>query len=238
VVRSARRTTVSDGPFVMSMSFGHDGTTLLPPFFPVQRNADGVLGMVLRATWHDAFFGFLPWAVEHVPASTRASPFEEFFATLGRVECNDIVCLLVSAAQVEPDRVDPAPGLRALGEVFERWGRLPLRDFEEIVRVQALRARALDLGVLEDALARHGRAPAFWARDVARAIEALRATLSSPTIGYPSDLAATFGEEAARPLFARLIRRYGELLQVWPDLFAAAIELRQRGVRPGAAVSP
>ncbi len=144
----------------------------------------------------------------------------------------------MGASRAEPDRAGPIAGMRALGQVFERWGKLPLPDFEEIVRLQALRARSLDLVVLEDALARHRRAPAFWARDATRAAETLRAALARPSIGYPADLVAAFGEEAARPLFARLVRRYGELLQAWPELFAAAIELRQQGVRPGVAVRP
>jgi hypothetical protein len=238
VVRVVPRATISDGPFVMSMSFGTDGTLPLPPFFPVQRNADGLFGVVLRATWYDGFFGFIPWVIEHVPAAPRVSSFPDFFASLGKAGCNDLACLLVGASRIEPDRAGPIAGMRSLGAVFERWGRLPLPDFEEIVRMQVLRARSLDLVALEEALARHGRAPAFWARDAERAAEALRKALAQPSLGYPADLVAAFGEAAARPLFARLIRRYGELLQVWPDLFAAAVELRQRGVRPGVAVSP
>jgi len=238
VVRAVRRTTLGEGPFLMSMSLGYDARAVLPPFFPVQRNADGLLGVLLRATWSDAFFGFVPWAVEHAPAATRATSFPELLESLGAAGCCDLVCLLVGAARVEPDRADPAATLRALGAVFEGWGKLPLPDFEEIVRVQALRARSLDLVVLEDLLSRHERAPTFWARDATLAAETLRAKLSRPSLGYPADLVAAFGEEVARPLFARLIRRYGELLQAWPDLFAAALELRREGVRPGVAVSP
>ncbi len=121
--------------------------------------------------------------------------------------------------------------------MLERWGTQPLADFEEIVRVQALRARSLDLAVLDAALARHGRAPAFWARDVERAAEALRAALPEPRLAYPADLVDDFGEEAGRALFRRLCRGFGQILRAWPDLFEAARDLRRRGVRPGVAVS-
>jgi hypothetical protein len=233
VVRAAPRATASDGSFCMGMSLGLDARTLLPPFFPVQRNCDGVFGVTLRACFRDAFFGYLPWVIEHAPPEPRVASFEAFFASLGQVATGDLVCLLVAASRVEADRTDPARSLRALGEALERWGSLPLPDFEEIVRVQVLRARSMDLTMLDDALGRHGRAPAYWARDVERAADTLRATLSRRSIGYPDDLVEAFGEERAREAFQRLVKRHGELLRAWPDLFEAAIELGRQDVRPG-----
>jgi hypothetical protein len=233
VVRAVRRATVSDGGFFMSMNIGLDTRSLLPPFFPAQRNSDGVFGSVLRAAWHDAFFGFAPWVMEHAPAARRASPFPAFFEGLGRTDADDLVCILINGSRVDADRDDPARGLRALGEVLERWGSLPLADFEELVRVQVLRARSLDLVMLDEAVQRHQGAPAYWARDVERTVAGVRAALPAAWLPYPTDLVTAYGEAAARPLFARLVRRYGELLQVWPDLFEAAIDLGRRGVRPG-----
>jgi hypothetical protein len=238
VVRVAPRATLGDGAFVMSMSLGLDLRALVPPFFPVQRNADGLFGVVLRAAWHDAFFGFVPWVLAHAPAAPRVSTFPAFFASLGHTPAVDLLCLLVSASNVEARGVDPAKSLGALGEVLERWASQPLADFEEIVRVQVLRARSLDLAMLESALQRYGRAPAHWARDVERAAEALRAALAEPWLAYPADLTAELGEEEGRARFQRLVRGFGELLRAWPALFAAAVDLRRRGVRPGVTVSP
>jgi hypothetical protein len=193
---------------------------------------------VLRTCFRDAFFGYVPWVIEHAPAAARRSSFEAFFESLGRTPTTDLLCLLVGASRVEADRADPARSVRALGEVLERWGSLPPADFEEIVRLQVLRARAVDLALLEDALDRSGREPAFWARDVERAAERLRAALTRPSLAHPCDLVAERGEEAGRALFQRLVRRYGELLRAWPDLWEAAVELGRKGVRPGVPVGP
>jgi hypothetical protein len=236
VVRAAPRASLSDGGFLMSMSIGLDLRSLVPPFFPVQRNADGLFAVLLRAAFPGAVIGHLPWVVAHLPAAPRVSPFPEFFASLGRAPSVDLICLLVGACRASADAADPGRALRAVGETLERWARQPAAGFEEIVRVQAVCARSLDLAMLEEALSRHGRRPAFWASDVERAAAALRAAIPRSDLGHPVDLVDRFGDQAGRAMFQRLCRGFGQLLQVWPDLFAAAIDLKRRGVRPGIAL--
>jgi hypothetical protein len=233
VIRAAPRATLSDGLFCMSMSLGLDLRAALPPFLPVQRNSDGVFGVTLRACYRDAFFGFSPWVIEHSPAQQRASSFEDFWRSLGQCASEDTLCALILASRIEADKLDPRKSLRALGATLERWGSLPLADFEEIGRVQMMRARSLDLQLLEAALETHGNAPAFWVRDVQRTATLVRESLTRPSLAHPADLVGTFGEQEARLVMARVVRRFGELLQCWPELVEAAVALRREGVRPG-----
>jgi hypothetical protein len=242
VLRVSPRLAVGDGAACMGMSLGLDARELLPPFPPAQRNADGVFGAVVRRSFLDALFGSIPWAVEHVPPEARATSPESFQQGLALLGANDVIRLLIIAARVEPDRdpsLDP-PGrsLRALGDVLSRWGSLPLPDFEDLVRTHVIRARSLDLSLLDDALRRHGRAPAFWARDADEAREAIRRAVERPGVAWPADLCATLGEEAGRACFPSLVRRYGELLRAWPDLWEAARALRAEGVRLAASGEP
>jgi hypothetical protein len=238
VIRVSPRAVVGDGAALMAMAIGLDARAVLPPFAPVQRNADGLLGAVLRRCYHDALIGYVPWAVEHAPPEARETSPEAFWASFGALGANDVIRLLVFAARVEPDREDPGRSLRALGEVLSRWGSLPLADFEEIARVQALRGRSLDLALFDDALRRHRRSPAFWARDVDRALALFRESVTRPSLAYAADLTAALGEDGGRAASKDLVRRYGELLRAWPDLWEAARELRAEGVRPAAPCSP
>ena len=238
VVRVAPRASVTGGTFMMSMSIGLNLSRLVPPFFPVQRNADGLFAVLLRAAFPRAAMGYVPWVIEHVPALPRASPFPAFFAGLGRTAGVDLLCILLSSLGPEPDPEESRGNLRRLGDALGGWAALPPADFDEIVRIQVLRARSLDLELLNLALSRHGGAPAFWARDVERAAAAVRAALTEPWSSAPADLVDDFGEEAGRALFRRLCRNFGALLRAWPNLFAAAVDLRRRGVRPGVSVSP
>jgi hypothetical protein len=251
LLRVAPRPAVGDGTACMGMALGLDARELLPPFPPAQRNADGVFGAVVRRSFLDALFGWVPWAVEHTPPEARSASLESFREGLALLGANDILRLLVAAARVEPDRDSPVhdggsagsadcagsapkpPGrsLRALGDVLSRWGSLPLPDFEDLVRTHVIRARSLDLSLVDDALRRHRRAPAFWARDADHAVEAIRKAVERPGVGWPADLCSTLGDDAGRACFASLVRRYGELLNAWPDLWEAARAQRAEGVR-------
>jgi hypothetical protein len=236
VVRAVPRTAIGDGAACMAMGLGLDARGVLPPFPPVGRNAEAVFATVLRRCRHDALLGFLPWTVDHHPPQARAELPEALFASFAAFGANDLLRLLVVASSVEPDRADPARSHRALGDVLVRWSSLALADFEEVVRVQALRSRSLEAVLLEDALRRHGRAPPFWARDVDRALSVVREALPRAALGYPVDLVAALGEPTARAHFRELVRRYGELLRVWPDLWTAALELRSEGLRAATRV--
>ena len=235
LIRASPRPAVGDGAACMSMALGLDARAVLPPFPPSQRSSDAVFGAVLRRCHHDALSGFVPWAVEHVPPGSRETSPEAFRESLGVIGANDVLRLLVAAARVEPDRDDPGRSLRALGEVLVRWGSLPLADFEDLARVQVLRARSLDLLLLDDALRRHRRAPAFWARDAELVRDALRRVVERPGVAWPADLTAALGEEAGRARLQALVRRYGELLGAWPALWEAARALRAEGVRLAGA---
>ena len=71
VVRAVRRPTVADSPFCMTPCFGFDNRFILPPFFPVQRNSDGIFGLMLHRCGTGSRTGFLPYVVVHEPDSPR-----------------------------------------------------------------------------------------------------------------------------------------------------------------------
>jgi hypothetical protein len=231
VLRLSPRHAIGDGAACTAAGLGLDARALLPPFCPVQRNQDGLFGAVLRRCYHDALLGFLPWALDHDPPEARETDLTTAWSSVGALGANDLLRQLVVASRVEPDRADPGNSVRALGEVLVRWGELPLADLEDRVRAQVLRGRSLDLSILDHSLHRHGRAPSFWARDAERAFEILAASVSRAEAAHPADLVAALGETTGRERFRDLVRRYGELLRAWPDLWEAARELRAEGVR-------
>jgi hypothetical protein len=49
-------------------------------------------------------------------------------------------------------------------------------------------------------------------------------------------LAEAFGPGAALPRFQGLLKEFGSLLAVWPEMVAAARHLRTQGVRPAGPV--
>jgi hypothetical protein len=85
---------------------------------------------------------------------------------------------------------------------------------------------------LDGQLRSNGGRPAYWAEDVRRVLNVLRDALPAPLYPVPGDLAEVVGEDEARSLGQRLVRRFGQLLQAWPDMVQAARDLRARGLRP------
>jgi hypothetical protein len=227
VLRVARRASISPGGFCMAGFIGLDHRELLPPFFPVLRNEDGVFGAVLSAAFEGAGTGFLPRALLHAPGGPRTFPP----ATARSVGLSQVV--IGGIADWTGQRGGDRERLVALGRHLEDLGDLPRPEFEERVRLTLWRQTSSLAGALEGLLQSSDAAPAAWVEDVERALEQLACTVVSEDFAHPVDLAAGRGPEEVQRLTARLVGRFGRLLQAWPALVDAARELRARGNRPG-----
>jgi hypothetical protein len=189
-----------------------------------------VFGFVLRFCFRDALFGYRPRVVAHRPPP-RASSLEELFDEVRQIDINDLLCRILAASGLQTRSPDAEAALARLGAHLQRFGELPLRDLEEVVRVLALRTRSRDVAGLSATLASHHERPAYWARDVKAFRERLREVALEPDHTYPRDLVRADGPEAGRAGLARVVKDYGRLLSAWPAIERAARALRHEGVR-------
>jgi hypothetical protein len=218
VLRAVRRPTITAGPFFMTTFFGFDNRMPLPPFFPVQRNEDGIFGVVLKQCRDDGRIALLPWVLLHTPAPRSFTP-DVFWKDAASVRMDDIVigCLQSHG---------PA-SLVQLGIHLQRIGSLSVLEFEAYVRIlQQHRVIAL-VTVLQSHLQTYGSSPAFWAADVSRMLEVLMKAPGKEDFIVPRDLP----DEDARHLSRELVRRFGELLEAWPAITQASRRLRAQGIR-------
>jgi hypothetical protein len=200
---------------------------------PVQRNQDGIFGSLLRACWNNGYFGFLPRALLHRSAVGR--PSADLRASVSQFTTGQAVQALVRAFVPGPNQNDPAHALRSLGRSLAEWGSAPQADFQELVRLVLWTQMSRLASQWENQLREHS-GPAFWAEDVKLLLATLRQALPSPSYEMPCDLSAASGAEDARPRFQSLVRRFGELIQAWPQMVEAAREIRARGIRPAERV--
>ncbi len=235
IVRSPKGATISDTTFCMSMSLGLDARALLPPFPPNGRNGDGLFGAATRACVGEAFAGFLPWAVEHVPPGGRSATLEQELAIAGRPESNDLVRAALGAV-FDARGPDPGACLAQAGRALSSLAARP-RDAEQLLREQTLRSTARLLALIHESLVRHGRRPEAWARLADRFAATLRERLLLPSAWLPRDLVSAHGEDAARRLFLAHLGGVGRLFEAWPALFEAARDLREGGVRLSAPLA-
>ena len=231
VLRAVRRPTFSAGPFCMTTFLGFDNRLLLPPFFPVQRNADGIFGIVLQKCVDRSRVAFLPSVLLHRPVAPRAFAPDEIWTDTGSVRMADVVIACVLAHEGGSAPLTDATRLVQLGRFLQWLGSLTLSDFEaHVLSLQQYRTMAF-ITVLQSHLHMYGASPSFWADDVKRMIELLSKGTSTEDYIVPRDLRLGHDVEEARRLSQELVARFGELLEAWPTIVAAARRLRANGCR-------
>jgi hypothetical protein len=228
-MRSVTRPTITDGGYCMALNLGLDNRGLLPPFLPVQRNQDGVFAAVL-ALCRDGYMGYLPAMVVHLsPADAAASTSEDPWQRVSRLQTGHLLQVLLGSCPQGPGSSSPESRLERLGRWLEETASAKPADFAEYLRLHAWNALTRTLTQLEAMLRKYGHQPAYWAEDVRRALAALAGALPTQHVGLPAELCERWGEEQALSRFQGLVRRYGSLLRVWPEIVTAARGLRAAG---------
>ncbi len=221
--------TISEGTFCMSYALGLDNRRLLPPFFPVQRNGDGIFGTLLRACGDDALFGHVPIQLVHDPPEERAYPTNGLWRA-SRVETPAIVLQVIRGFDFGPVS-DMRQRMRMLGRHLSEVASVTPAAFLSLVRERAWTQLRNQMSMFQGLLKDYGRSPAYWAADCDRHITDMLAAAVDPTFGTPVDLLPGRTPATALALAQHLVQRFGELLIVWPDMVDAARSLRANGIQ-------
>ena len=233
VLRTVRRRTVSSGTFFMTTFFGLDNRVALPPFFPVQRNSDGIFGLMLQTSTSHCT-AFLPSVLLHAPLPRTFLP-GAMWAEADRVQLADIVIDCVFAFDASAN-VSDQERLILLGRHLRRLASLSLTEFDACIRAQQQFRTIAFITALQSQLQTYAGLPSYWAADVTRMIERLSTAPRAGNHTAPRDVLPGESADAARRLAQELVGRYGELLEAWPTIVAAARSLRARGLRMSASV--
>jgi len=233
VLRTVRRRTVSSGPFLMTTFFGLDNRVLLPPFFPVQRNSDGIFGLMLQKSSRHCT-AFLPSVLLHAPPPRTFEP-DAIWADADGLQLADVIIACVFGFDADARLPDEARLIR-LGRHLRWLGSLSLTEFDAYVRAQQQFRTIAFITALQSQLQAHAGLPRYWEADVTRMIERLSTAASAANYTAPRDLWSGDGADAARRLAQELVEGFGELLEAWPAIVAAARTLRARELRMTAPV--
>jgi len=156
ILRAVTGATICEGAFCMAPNLGLDNRQLLPPFLPVQRNQDGVFGVLLRTCFPGGFFGFFPWALGHQqPAPPSPSAGDSWDRAL-RFRSGQIIQALIRSFSLGPDQTDRAKSLRALGQALVELGSRPQPDFEGVFRLHLQKHLSLLAAQLDKLLRQFG----------------------------------------------------------------------------------
>jgi hypothetical protein len=224
VHRSADVTTVSNSEFLMSSHVAFDVRGTIPPFSPVLRNEDGAFGAILRACAPESYIAFLPWGVEHAPPDARATDFDQVLRSIGRALANSIIRDLAQGFEPAAGVTDPVMRLRAFGQYLTALGAMSPADFDAVVRHQVITAVAPRIEMLNRTIDQNGGQPEPWAEDCAAVMaEGMRVLTEDALV--VTDIPGNTPEERHRR-FQRLLSRFGRVIDAWPELLAAAADMR------------
>lgn len=213
VIRVPQTYAISDRTIAMAYGMAVDQRDIVPPFFPVGRNEDGVFGALVQIMYPPGAFGYVPYAVLHDPPEPRRAipPW----TTVGRFTTTGLTLALLNGIQIPAG--SPGTRLRALGTLLVEMGSLEQREFDAMAMGCLREALERRISRFESLIALFGGEPRFWADDCRRCVEAME----SASMNLDLDISL----EMAR----MLIRSYGELITVWQDMLEAAKDLRRKG---------
>ena len=141
--------------------------------------------------------------------------------------------LLIRAAPDVSGGGDDRIALMKLGAHLKGVASGSLADFEELVRTEFWRAFSVGLAAAEEP-----GLPDFYAAYRGKYLAILRESLPKPEYFVPLDLMDLGSEEEVRQLVKRLVRQFGELLEVWPTIIETTKELHDKGTRLTKAAGP
>jgi hypothetical protein len=229
LLRVVDKLTVTSSPFLMAYAIGLDNRSGLVPFFPVQRNQDGIFGMIARVCFPDSFTCHVPYAVEHDPPQERQFESDEVWKSAGRVRISDMVAWSIESFRYDLPVRSPNSRLQKLGEHLAHLGSLPDEEFCDQMREAGIRTWRRGLLDAERLCEEHSDGPTFWLRDMRRWIQTRRRALLSDSLLSPIDLVPCTSSVETRTVGQELIRRYGELLKYWPHFISTARSLKAAG---------
>lgn len=211
----------------IGMCLGLDNRELLPPFFPVGRNEDGIFGKITERSIPGACAAHLPWSIAHSP------PCERFYQTdaAARYRISDVILACVSGWSGLPSSRTTAQALQSLGRHFLELGGLGASALREELRHELWKTASMRIQWCEALLAKYPGSPDFWVNGVLREIRLIREGMTNPDFLVPCDL--PFSPEDAPARICELILQFGRLLVSWPIMIEASKRLRNRGVELG-----
>jgi hypothetical protein len=234
IFRAVRQRTISDRGLVSSSNFGIDNRSLLPPFSPVQQGQDSVFTALLHSCF-DSYVGFLPFMARHVRPERRV-PSTEVAKKRTYLRSGDLIWMMIYNLSRELTATTSEARLAELGKLIVERASAPPAKFQEMVRGMVIIRSVRHLSEFDQLLQTHQEQPEYWASDLKSYRAWIRKTIPDPELDVTDDLLDAVGTTQARILIQEMALKFGQLLQIWPALHRAAIDLHAQGIRVGTRV--
>jgi hypothetical protein len=148
-----------------------------------------------------------------------------YWDDMRRLRFGDVLHLLLATCPAIEPSAGLADSLRRLGAHLVELGALAPPEFEAVARAEV--ARTMQRLAQAPPPANSGL-PRFYTDLQEKHRAAMRSAAAQPEFVVPRDLDAASGDVTG--LARELVKRFGLVLQSWPEIVAAARRLRNSGV--------
>lgn len=230
VARQSPSVSIAHCEPCVGMCMGLDNREILPPFFPVGRNEDGIFGRLMERCIAGSQAAHLPWGIVHAPPDVRQ--YQSDAAASSRI--SDLILDCIATWPGSPAARTTTGALRSLGRHFVELGELEPGDLFEILRHSRWQTASTAIQRNEALLKRRAGAPEYWAARIRKQNDLLLKGMMDPAFLVPTDL--NCGPDDALETIQTLILKYGQLLADWPAMIEATRKLREQGVELASTV--
>lgn len=214
LVNIAPKALASNSIKLMAMQSAWDAGQILLPFMPYGRNSDGLAALLMRLVYPQSLTAYLDFGFYHNPPGRNSYSHSDLITL--KPGLPEMLMFMAIAMQPEPELSAGTERMRAFGHSFIQVAELGKSGFVEVVHSTWSLQYSMLVEHLESLLDRYGRSPPAWAQDVDAHIESINSFLSEP-VNLFGNTGCGLTIEAAR----QQCLRYGALLEIWPELWAA-----------------
>jgi hypothetical protein len=190
---------------------------------PLSRGEDAVFGALLLTVSPHNFVGHLPVALFHNSDVGRVYQSEPEFR---------ITIIISLAAMYQPaGGNDVRSSLRSIGRYFEDLAALPDNEFWTIITRGFRSLQANWLRRWFNNLQEADEWSPHWKYALREGHMRAAMSLTDSLHFIPVEFTRAFATDLAKRETRQFVRRFGKLLQTWPDILSVARELKKREIR-------
>jgi hypothetical protein len=229
VMRYSASPVITDASLLLGLHHAVDNRSLLPPALPSLRNHDGLFITMLFGLTNGSYMAHLPWMITHNPPFERLSSLEENIVSVSCFRAADIIINILKNYWASHPVIEMSAGLKAVGSYFTAISSLGLDDFSAFLRPGLAEELSARIALLDNMLKFAPGMPDDMAADIESYIRGMSMSIRDKKIVIPADLMSGRSEDDSVAALKDLIKKFGDLILIWPDIISAVKILKQNG---------
>ncbi|MCC6264054.1 MAG: hypothetical protein IT169_10790 [Bryobacterales bacterium] len=223
ILRVCRTTTIVHGGTFMTGMFGLDNRKIIPPFFPMFRNSDGIFGTMCAQLMHGFLCIHLPWAYLHLPEGHRSGLLTPLDAGR-RVRWSDYLIAITAKYGAQVLGEDDGGNWRRFGEYLISIGKLTDRSYRSFIRSCLREHISRELMAWNKFICERRSHAECITEAVDEYMSARQGVLLVKSEDVPDEINRK--DEEGRKLCRTLLTQYGTVMLKWFEIREAAATFR------------